>query len=104
MVGVLLLMLSGCSLITPEFDRAKFENEWWELAEYPVCFNFHESGDVLLYEENISNEGSWHYCEPNIYEFDEGQEIITVEPEEECWAVKGYSRRASFVACECTLR
>ena len=33
------------------FPREEFENEWWEVQAYPICFNFHETGDLLLYEK-----------------------------------------------------
>jgi hypothetical protein len=99
-----LLAILSCSEVNNEFDRANFENIWWEFPEYPLCFNFHESGDVLLFEERISSEGLWIYHDPSQYEFLNGEELITVIQEEECWLIEDYSQLSSFVACECTLR
>ena len=92
----------ACTSEYNSFIREDFENKWWEFPEYPVCFNFHESGEVLLFEEKISEEGPWYYCEPNQYEFN--QELITTTAEDECWIIEGYSMMNSFTACECTLR
>ena len=103
MIMIVLLML-GCSPAPQEFDREAFEDKWWEFPQYPVCFNFHGTGDVLLYENRISNEGPWYYCEPNYYEFKDGQELVQVTVEDECWKIEGYSELASFIVCECTLR
>tara|TARA_Y100000310_G_C20432479_1_gene692126 strand:+ start:94 stop:405 length:312 start_codon:yes stop_codon:yes gene_type:complete len=102
---ILFLFLAiACTQLPDEFIKEDFENIWWEFPEYPICFNFHESGDLLLFDDRISSEGSWYYCEPNEYEFNESQELITVIAEDECWMIEGYSAVRSFIACECTLR
>jgi len=82
------------------FPREEFENEWWEVQSYPICFNFHETGDLLLYENSIQNEGAWAFCEPNEYFVGDYSFIVTKD--EECWEVKGLDQ--NLTACECTLR
>jgi hypothetical protein len=96
---VVMLGLFSCYEQTA-FNREAFENKWWETNVYPVCFNLHESGDLLLYEESIRSEGSWAFCEPN--EYFVGDNSFAVTEEEECWKIKGLKQ--DLVACECTLR
>ena len=91
-----------------EFPRDRFENEWWEIQEEdpPVCFNVHESGDLLTYGGQISNEGEWTFSEPNIYEIeDEPYEFkIWSDPQtngEECWKIKVST--LNKLACQCTI-
>ena len=85
-------------------DRDAFENEWWGTEEFPICFNFHETGDVLIYEERIRSEGSWEFCNPNEYIFAGGTEVIEVIAVEECWEIVGYSKKKTFLACACLER
>ena len=82
------------------FSREAFENEWWEIGVYPICFNLHESGDLLLYEESIRSEGAWTFCEPN--EYFVGDYSFTVNVDEDCWQISGLDQ--DLVACECTLQ
>ena len=92
-------MLYGC-LSASEFQPNIFEDQWWEIQEYPVCFNFHRTGDLLIYEDYIINEGRWGFEEPNIYYVED--EEIKVYYEEECWEIRGY-RNLNLTACECLL-
>lgn len=101
----LALFLSlSCAHEPTGFDRSKFENYWWGFEQFPVCFNFHETGDLLIYETRIRSEGPWDYCEPNQYTFLNGEEIITVHEDEECWEINGLSLASSLTACECIQR
>ena len=103
---VLLILVLACSGNTdpPPLDRASFENAWWGTEKFSLCFNFHESGNVLIYEYQIRDEGPWQFYDPNKYIFAGSTETITVEQNEECWKITGYSRKNSFIACECLER
>ena len=82
------------------FPREDFEDHWWEIDAYPICFNFHNTGELLLYEERINSVGEWDFCEPNEYTVDD--ETIAVTIAEDCWRITGLDQ--DLTACECTLR
>jgi len=73
---------------------------WWEIQEYPICFNFHESGELLIYEEVITSHGEWEFCAPNEYLVQDFTFIINEY--EECWEITGYMDQV-LTACECTI-
>ena len=92
-------MILTCT-VDASIDTERFENHWWEIQEYPICFNFHETGSLLVYEEFIVNEGPWEFTEPNQYSvFDETIEVYSVD---ECWKLKGY-KNLNLSACECEI-
>ena len=73
---ILCFFLLSCVEFEAPFEREKFENEWWEIQEYPVCFNFHESGTLFSYQpqeiqvghwRQLIDEGQWEYHIPNEY-------------------------------------
>ena len=101
-----LLILVSCSLEREDtaFERCEFENNWWQIEQEPVCFNFHSSGQLLSYSHVIFDEGSWMFEEPNVYSVPSAEESIIVNPKDNCWMIEGYSRKQSFISCECTLR
>ena len=107
------IFLLSCVEFSQPFERDKFENKWWEVQEYSVCFNFHGSGDLLSYQDQelekgeggrFVDEGEWIFYEPNEYEFLEGDELISVTSNNDCWIIEGYSKLSPFTVCECTLR
>jgi len=104
-----LLVLLSCVEFTT-FDREDFENTWWQMQEYPICFNFHESGDLLSYEDQVLEEGQWGrfidegewvFYEPNEYSV-EDQTVFVFETEN-CWEIEGYYDNRIITACECTI-
>ena len=95
---VLVLMLS-CVEFSPPFEREEFENEWWGIEEYSMCFNFHESGDLLSYQDQIVNEGAWTFHIPN--EYSVLDKSIFVYETEECWEIEEYFDNKIITACEC---
>ena len=104
------LILLSCTESTASFDREGFENEWWQLQEYPICFNFHESGDLLSYEEQILEEGQWGqfidegkwiFCEPNEYAVED--KTILIFESEDCWEIEGYYDNRIITACSCAI-
>jgi len=95
----LFLFLTAC-LSPAGFDPFVFENSWWELQEYPACFNFHETGSFLVYENYITNEGPWYFEEPNAYYIQDEQ--LEVFYKEECWEIRGY-KNLNLTACECVI-
>ena len=91
-----LFLLSCVEFVVP-LERKDFENEWWEIQEYSMCFNFHESGDLLSYQrqphrENewrqFVDEGEWIFYEPN--EYSVLDKSIFVYEDEECWEIEEY--------------
>lgn len=102
--------LISCERSDGSFDRDRFENRWWQLEEYPICFNFHESGDLLSYQEQhiqegqwrrFIDEGEWVFCEPN--EYTVADETVSVFEADECWEIEGYFDNKIITACECTI-
>lgn len=95
------LLAVSCN-VDDSFSREDFENKWWEVQQYPVCFNFHyyEESELLIYEHSIRNEGTWEFLEPNRYEV--SGEVLFIESNEGCWVVDGYKGH-KVDACECTL-
>ena len=84
-------------------DRERFENEWWGFQKYPLCFNAHESGSLLVYEDKIRSEGAWIFEEPNSYIVND--DMFDVKEEgSDCWDIYLHSKAMSDTACECTLR
>ena len=98
---LLYYLILGCST-SDLLDRESFENQWWEVQQYPVCFNFHtyEENELLIYQSVIENHGPWEFVEPNQYEISD--ETLTVTQNEECWEVDGY-KSYKIDACECSL-
>ena len=103
------IFLLSCVEFSQPFERNSFENEWWEVQEYSVCFNFHESGDLLSYQnQDIRDgqwgrfvyEGEWTFIEPN--EYSVLDKSIFIYEEEECWKIEEYFENKAITACECT--
>jgi len=101
--------LLSCVEPSQSFEREGFENEWWEVQEYSVCFNFHESGDLLSYQQQdiigdrwgrFVDEGEWTFYEPN--EYSVLDKSIFIYEEEECWKIEEYFENKPITACECT--
>jgi len=110
MKHLLLFTLLSCVESTDSFDREAFENTWWQMQEYPVCFNFHESGDLLSYEDQdleegqwgrFVDEGEWTFCEPN--EYSVADKTVFIFEAEDCWEIEGYYDNRIITACECTI-
>jgi len=102
------IFLLSCVEFSQPFDRIAFENKWWEVQEYPVCFNFHKSGDLLSYQQQeivegewirFVDEGEWVFYEPNEYTVLE--KSVFIYQEEECWGIEGYFENKTITACEC---
>ena len=100
MFFIILSTLLSCA---DSLDRERFENEWWQFQSYPLCFNVHESGDLLIYEGKIRSEGLWPFEEPNSY-IVEGDMFDVKEEGADCWNIYLHSKAMSDTACECTLR
>ena len=107
---ILCFFLLSCVEFAPAFEREKFENEWWEIQGYSLCFNFHESGDLLSYQDQILeegewgqfvDEGEWSFHTPN--EYSVLDKSIFVYETEECWEIEEYFDNRIITACECTL-
>ena len=107
---LLFLVLLSCAEASLSFDREAFENEWWEIQEYSVCFNFHESGDLLSYQQQevgegewrrFVDEGEWAFYEPN--EYSVLDKSVFIHEKEECWDIEGYFDNRIITACECTI-
>lgn len=97
----ILLTLCACAEVSLDLlDRNKFENVWWEIQEYPICFNFHETGELLTYEGNITSQGEWDFYTPNSYLVQDYTFIINEY--ESCWEITGYVDQ-TITACECTI-
>lgn len=105
-----ILILASCADPYKSLDREYFENEWWRLKEYPVCINFHESGDLLSYQEQrledgewgqFLEEGKWIFYEPNEYFVED--RVISIFESEECWQVDGFFDNRPAIACECDI-
>ena len=107
---ILCFFLLSCVEFAPTFEREKFENEWWEIQEYPICFNFHESGDLLSYQpqqlkerewRRFTDEGEWVFHTPNEYAVLD-KSIFAYE-NEDCWDIEEYYDNKIITACNCTL-
>ena len=96
----------SCHATYEEFDRENFEDIWWGIQEYPICFNVHKSGDLLLYEESIYSSGKWKFYEPSRYIIDGKEEFIIEGYNEGCWDIyyKEDALSRNLTACKCTLR
>ena len=75
-----------------------------------MCFNFHESGDLLSLQEQILEEGQWEqFVEEGAWTFHIPNEYsvldksIFVYEDEECWEIDEYFDNKIITACECTL-
>ena len=104
------ILLLSCVEFSQPFERDSFENEWWELQEYSLCFNFHESGDLLSYQQQeleegewgrFIDEGEWTFYEPN--EYSVLDKSVFIYREEECWKIEEYFENKVIVACECMI-
>ena len=104
------LFLLSCVEFAPVFQREEFENKWWETQDYPLCFNFHESGDLLSYQEQafeegqwrqFIDEGEWNFHIPN--EYSVLDKSIFIYENENCWDIEEYFDNRIVIACECTL-
>ena len=109
---LLILTLLSCTVPADSFDKERFENTWWEIQEYPVCFNFHESGDLLSYKDQtleegqwgqFIDEGEWTFYEPNEYSVED--KTVFIFETEECWEIEGYfdNDNRIITACDCTI-
>jgi hypothetical protein len=98
-----LIFLALVSCNNAPLDRERFENTWWEFERFPLCFNVHESGDLLTYEDKIRSEGEWCFVEPNSYVVKDDMFDVK-EIGENCWDIFLHSKGISDTACECTLR
>jgi hypothetical protein len=107
---LLIFTLLSCVKPTNSFDREDFENTWWQMQEYPICFNFHESGDLLSYEDQVLeedqwgrfiDEGKWIFYEPNEYSVED--QTVFIFKTEDCWEIEGYYDNKIITACECTI-
>ena len=108
MRSLLALFLLSCVEFAPSIDNKVFENQWWEIQGYPLCFNFHESGDLLSYQEQaleegqwgrFIDEGEWTFHEPN--EYSVLDKSIFIYENEECWEIEEYFENRIITACEC---
>ncbi len=108
--SILAIFLLSCVEFSPPLEREAFENQWWEVQEYSVCFNFHESGDLLSYQyqdvregewRRFVDEGEWTFYEPN--EYSVLDKSIFIYEEEECWKIEEYFENKPIMACECTI-
>jgi len=104
------IFLLSCVDFSQSFERDEFENKWWEVQEYSVCFNFHESGDLLSYQQQeleagewgrFIDEGEWIFYEPN--EYSVLDESVFIYKKEECWEIEGYFENKNITACECVM-
>ena len=104
------LFLFSCVEFADPFDREEFENQWWEIQGYSLCFNFHESGDLLSYQDQtleegewgqFIDEGEWTFHIPN--EYSVLDKSIFAYENEECWEIEEYLENRIITACECTL-
>jgi len=105
---LLAISLLSCANIPQPFERDEFENKWWEVQEYSVCFNFHESGDLLSYQDQelekgewgqFIDEGEWVFSEPN--EYSVLDKSVFIYKKEECWEIEEYFENRIITACEC---
>ena len=105
-----IVLLLSCVEFATVFEREKFENIWWETQDYPLCFNFHESGDLLSYQEQalregewgrFINEGEWDFRVPN--EYSVLDKSIFIYENEDCWDIEEYYDNRIITACECTI-
>lgn len=96
-----LLLFTSCQH-AGDFDRTQFEDAWWSLKEYDVCFNLHSSGDTLIHDGSIQSVGPWEYQHTGTYYIVNEDLLIDVSPEGECWdiSIQPYYR---FTACECII-
>ena len=104
------LFLLSCVEFADPFDREKFENQWWEIQGYSLCFNFHESGDLLSYQDQILEEGEWgQFVDEGEWTFHIPNEYSVIDKSifvyeiEECWEIEEYFDNKIITACECTL-
>jgi hypothetical protein len=104
------LFLFSCIEFAPQFEREEFENEWWEIEGYSMCFNFHESGDLLSYQDQILEEGEWgQFIDEGEWAFHTPNEYSVLDKSifayenEECWEIEEYFDNRIITACECTL-
>ncbi len=102
MISLLLLLFSCSNVGDDALNRELFENEWWELSSLPICFNVHETGDLLIYDKGIYSEGPWKFEEPNSYIVQDN--TIDVEQSGNCWNIYIRSQHLNDTACGCTLR
>ena len=109
----ILLILLSCTISTQPFPREQFENTWWELEVYPICFNVHDDG-LLTFEQQgpVINNGDWRYVGDNEYYIEGENTTLKIEQTDPpdswqqagaCWKIKGYAAFQVFKACECTL-
>ena len=77
----------------------------------PVCFNFHESGDLLSYEDQsfrrrtvgktLLMKVSGLFNEPNEYSVE--NKTVFIFEVEDCREIEGYYDNRIITACECVL-
>ena len=105
------IFLLSCVEFSQPLERERFENEWWEIQEHSLCFNFHESGDLLSYQiqellaegkwGQFVDEGEWVFYEPNEYSVED--KVISIFEAEECWKIEGFFNNKIITACECDI-
>jgi len=99
---LLILTFLGCGNDVL-FDREAFEGVWWEFVRYPLCFNIHDSGELLIYEHSITTAGPWEFIEPNTYTTADYSFEATAT-EGGCWDIILHNPRMTSLACSCVLR
>jgi len=103
LLSVLMVTLISCGEgmdTASSLEREDIENIWWQLTDIGMCFNIHESGDLLTYINQVHNEGKWLYEEPLTYIVDDDEYTI--------YENKNYIyidfKNLSFEIEDCTLR
>ena len=109
MILPLSILTIGCSAtwLVATFEREEFEDHWWELSSYDVCYNMHNGDgrrvneDQLLIRpmgEDLYSLGEWVFVDPNIYEIDGYK--VSIYPDNDCWLVRAFGQ-SDEVTCEC---
>lgn len=104
----MLRLLAGVFLVATscknvEVEEQLFEDRWWELESYPICFNMsNNNGQLLTYEDRIYENGEWIFYEPDTYVVGSRTFYITYLGNS-CWDIDESGIGLSQKACECTL-
>ena len=101
MINLLLLLLSCSQVGNDTLNRGLFENRWWEFESIKLCFNVHETGGLLIYDNNFYSEGPWTFEKPNSYIVQD--DTFDVEQAGDCWNIYMHSQHLNDTACACTL-
>jgi len=101
LLGGMLFLATSCKNV--EIEDQLFEDQWWELESYPICFNMNnETGQLLTYEDKIYENGEWAFYEPDTYVVGDRAFYITYLGNS-CWNINESGINLSDKACECTL-